>query len=121
MSAVTTARRLANLMVARESRGPGDTENAMRRLETRYGVPWRVFWTLRYRPPPDILCGVFEKIQAAYRAEIERQVGLLRHELEITRLKTGADHAAVRAAEALVGETLKGSHLLGGEPARPTD
>ena len=91
-------------MVARESRGPGDTENAMRRLEARYGVPWRVFWTLRYRPPPDILCGVFEKIQAAYRAEVERQLRQLRHELDITRLKLGPDHPAVREAEALVGK-----------------
>ena len=79
-------------------------ENAMRRLETRYGIPWRIFWTMRYRPPTDVLTGVFVKLGAAYRAECERQERLLRHEIEITKLKTGTVSAAVRAAEALVGE-----------------
>lgn len=99
-----TARSWANELLRRESRGPGDMENAMRRLETRYGIPWRIFWTMRYRPPTDVLTGVFVKLGAAYRAECERQERLLRHEIEITKLKTGTVSAAVRAAEALVGE-----------------
>lgn len=91
-------------MLRRESRGPGDLPNAMRRLGRRYDISWRLFWSLRYRPPPDVFVGVFRKLQAAYMAEIERQQRLLRNELEITRLKAGAFHPAVRAAEALVGE-----------------
>ncbi len=35
-----TARSWANELLRRESRGPGDMENAMRRLETRYGIPY---------------------------------------------------------------------------------
>ena len=99
-----TARSWTYELLRRESRGPGDMENAMRRLETRYGIPWRIFWTMRYRPPTDVLTGVFVKLGSAYRAECERQERLLRHEIEITKLKTGTVSAAVRAAEALVGE-----------------
>lgn len=99
---VTDARTWANELIRRESRGPGDMENAMRRLENRYGVPWRVFWKLRYRPPSDIMAGVYFQLKEAYERECTRQRGLLQHEIEITRLIAGPDAPAVRAAEALV-------------------
>lgn len=99
---VASARDWANALVRRESRGSGDTENAMRRLEVRYGIPWRTFWSLRYRPPNDILTGVFFRLKAAYEAECERQVRLLQHELEITKAKAGPDAASVRAAMAIL-------------------
>ena len=105
--AVLNAREWATDLVRRETRGPGDTENAMRRLETRYGIPWRTFWTLRYRPPTDLLVSVYEKIGAAYQAECERQERLLRHEIEVTRAKTGPFHAAVLAAETALGKREK--------------
>jgi hypothetical protein len=41
----------AKRLTRAEARGPGDIENAWRRLEARYGIPWRSFWALRYRPP----------------------------------------------------------------------
>lgn len=101
-AAAAHARDWANQLVSRESRGPGDTENAMHRLEARYGISWRTFWSLRYRPPPDVLIGVYERLRAAYMAECERQLRLLRHELEITRAKAGAGATAVVAAQAVV-------------------
>lgn len=105
-AAVSDARSWARMLVHRESRGPGDTENAMRRLESRYGIPWRTFWALRYRPPTDMFVSVYQQIGAAYQAECERQERLMRHELTLTKAKTGPFHAAVIAAEVMVGEEI---------------
>lgn len=43
MLAVAQAREWAVAMVKRESRGPGDKENAMKRLANRHDIPWRAF------------------------------------------------------------------------------
>ena len=85
MSAVEEARSWAEYLVSQESRGNGDTENAMRRLETRWGVPWRAFWSLRYRPPKDILMGTYYGLRNAYAAEKERQYKRLRSELQAAK------------------------------------
>ena len=106
MTAAADAQRLAKELVMRESRGPGDMENAMRRLESKYGIPWRVFWSLRYRPPTDVMTGIYRRLLAAYLAECERQERLLRHEIEITKIKAGPDAPAVRAAAARGGEEI---------------
>jgi hypothetical protein len=82
-SGVSEAKEWATHMVLREMRSPGDLENAMRRLESRYGIPWRTFWNLRYRPPADILVGVWRQLHAAYEAECQRQERLLAHERHI--------------------------------------
>lgn len=42
---------LANDLIMREARGPGDYHNAMRRIEARYGIPYAKLWTLRFRRP----------------------------------------------------------------------
>ena len=104
MTGTTDARAWANELVRREARGPGDMENAMRRLESRYGIPWRVFWSLRYRPPADVLTGLFFKLRDAYHAECDRQMRILEHEIEITKIIAGPDAPAVRSALALVDE-----------------
>ena len=38
MTGIADAQAWANKLLQRESRGPGDMENALRRLEARYGV-----------------------------------------------------------------------------------
>ncbi len=86
-AAVTEAKRLANELIRFESRGAGDTENAMRRLANRYGLSWRVFWSLRYRPQKDLSVGVFEKLREAHAAECKRQLERMAHELQIAHLK----------------------------------
>lgn len=90
MSGVADARHWANELVRRESRGSGDLENAMRRLESKYGIPWRIFWSLRFRPPTDVMVGIYLQLAAAYQAECERQQRLLDHEREITQAKVMA-------------------------------
>jgi hypothetical protein len=104
VTAVDQAASWAKRLTLSEARGPGDMENAWRRLEARYGVPWRSFWSLRYRRPNEIAASIYLRLQAAYVAECERQMRRHQHELEITRAKAGADCAAVVAAEALVSK-----------------
>lgn len=104
LTAASEARGWANELVRREAKGPGDMESAMRRLEARYGIPWRTFWTLRYRPPTDVLTGVYRRLAAAYHAECERQMRKLQHEIEITKLVAGSDAPVILSAIALVGE-----------------
>jgi hypothetical protein len=99
-SAVSEARDWAKWLVQRESRGPGDIENAMRRLEARYGIPFSTFWGLRYRPPKDIYVGAYERLRDAYLVEHEKQQRLLRHETEITKAKSGVSTAFARAGAA---------------------
>lgn len=102
MNAVASAKSWADDLVRRESRGPGDMENAMRRLESRYGIPWRTFWALRYRPPTDLFVSVYNRLHAAYEAERERQIRLLSHETAITKIIAGPASPAVVAADAVV-------------------
>lgn len=85
-AAVIEAQRLVNEMLRFESRGAGDTENAMKRLAIRHGIPWRVFWTLKYRAPKDMFVGVFEQIKAAHAAECQRQLRKVQHEIQIAEI-----------------------------------
>jgi hypothetical protein len=89
-----------------KARGPGDTENAMRRIEREYGIDYGFLWSLRYRRDrlKIISLSVYEGIRAAYREECARQMRKLENEIKRTEAITGPDHAAVRAAKALVGE-----------------
>ena len=88
-----------------KARGPGDTENAMRQIEREYGIDYGFLWSLRYRRERlrTISISVYEGIRAAYRAECERQLRKLKHEIEITEHVAGPDHDSVRSAKALVG------------------
>lgn len=80
----------------------------MRRLEARYGIPWRTFWSLKYRPPSDVFVSIYNRLQAAYQSECERQMRLLAHEIEIAKAKGLAGAPAVSAAEALLHEVEEG-------------
>jgi hypothetical protein len=103
-SAVGEAKDWAKWLVQRETRGPGDLENAMRRLEARYGISFSTLWALRYRPPKDIFVSTYELLRSAYLAEHEKHERLLRHEREITKAKSRIGAALVRAASSLAGE-----------------
>jgi hypothetical protein len=92
-----------------KARGPGDTDNAMRQIEREYGIDYGFLWSLRYRRDrlKVMSKSVYERLAAAYRAECERQLRKLQHEIEITEQVAGADAAAVVAAKAVVGEVEK--------------
>lgn len=106
---VALAAEMARNLVQRESRGPGDLENAMRRIEAKYGVPYGILWSLRYRQPKDILVGVFNKLRSAYQAECERQASILEHELTVQKATNhDVDPALVAAVENLLEQVRAG-------------
>lgn len=101
------SRERAAYIVNRESRGPGDLDNAMRRLETKRGVPYTVLWAFRYRPPKDILVSIYLKIECAFNEVCEEERKRLEHSIQISRLsaRPGApDSLAIRAGLALAGK-----------------
>jgi hypothetical protein len=96
-SGVSQARSWADALLMREIRTPnGDFENAMHRLEARYGIPWRVFWNLRSRTPADVMVGLYRQLQAAYTQECERQERLLAHERHVAEAKVLTAEAVAR-------------------------
>ena len=100
LSGLPQAQAWANALVMREMKTPGDLINSMHRLERRYGISWRIFFNLRYRPPSDVLVGVYRQLHAAYQNECERQEKLLAHERHVAEAK-------VLAAETLLGPTVE--------------
>jgi hypothetical protein len=91
------------------ARGPGDTENAMRQIEREYGIDYGFLWSLRYRVDrlKFISHSIYLRIHGAYQAECDRQMRKLQNEIEITKAVAGSNHAAVAAAEAVVGEEVE--------------
>jgi hypothetical protein len=108
LAIVDSAAFMARAMVQREARGPGDTDNAMRRIETRYGVPYGVLWSLRYRKPKDILASAFLTLSNAYEAECERQRRAIDHDLAIAKAKGGIAAALAEAVARIDRETTPG-------------
>ena len=68
-------------MVQRESHGPGDIDNAMNRLEARYGLPFWSLWHLRKGRAKTCDTSLYARIQGAYLDMCKRQVGNLLHEI----------------------------------------
>lgn len=88
LSGVEEAKRLVAALIRIESRGAGDTENAMRRLAQRHGLSWRVFFNLKYRSHQrDVFVGVLRKLREAHAAETRRQLERMAHDLQIAQLK----------------------------------
>jgi hypothetical protein len=107
--AVEEAQKMVRLMINRESRGPGDRVNAMRRLAQRYKLSFNLFWSLSYRPPADLMCGVFDKLKGAYEDELRRAVSVLDHERKLIeereiRTNTRIGEALLGVADLLAGQ-----------------
>lgn len=101
---VSNAREWANELIRRESRGPGDLDNAMRRLESRYGIPAATFWRLRHGRIKDIFASTYVRLQAAYIAECERQTRILKTQAEIAKAKGLAAAPVVAEIEAMADD-----------------
>jgi len=107
---VIQAKALANEMLRWESRGPGDTDNAMRRVATRYGLEYGALWSLRYRAPKRIWADVANAIAAAYENERQRQIRKLAHEAELTEaVAAGAPCHSVEKARAVLRQAADAS------------
>ena len=105
---VEQARTWANALVLNESRGPGDMENAMRRIEQRWGVPASVLWSLRYRPPKDVATSIMLTLMAAHEGMCERQKRKFEHELAISKAAGGVPSLLARLAAAMAGQPNEG-------------
>jgi hypothetical protein len=118
-SGLADARSWATELIRRESRGPGDMENAMRRLSNRYGIPWRTFWSLKYRPPSDVLVSVYLQLKTAYEAECQRQERLIAHERSIAEAKVLSVETLAQSLDDNLGESrrsaVKGAAVGGGK------
>ncbi|UOF79287.1 hypothetical protein [Caudoviricetes sp.] len=99
--ATDVAQKWVELMVSRETRKPGDTVNAMRRLSERYKIPYSLLFALKYRPPKDLWVSEYEKLEAAYHDSIRRAVTALDHERKLTQAKTGFGARIIAAVNAL--------------------
>ena len=72
-------------MVARESKGPGDTEGAMARLEAKYGIGFWQLSHLRGGRAKTVEIGLFARIRAAYLDYCESQIRVLEHEIAVEK------------------------------------
>lgn len=109
MTSAVEARGYIDKMVAKESKGWGDTVPALQRIEKVYGLP---FWTInhiRLGRAKTVEGGMLRRIKSAYYEMCARQIRNLQHELEIDEEASGADHSdllaevhslAAKAAEA---------------------
>lgn len=80
---VDAATEYVRTMVQRESRGPGDIDNAMNRIEQRYGLPFWSLWYLRKGKAKTVEASLLARIRAAYLDMCQRQASNLLHEIEM--------------------------------------
>jgi hypothetical protein len=80
---VESATEYVRVMVQRESRGPGDLDNAMHRIEARYGLPFWSLWHLRKGKAKSCEVSLYQRIRGAYFDMCQRQADNLLHEIEL--------------------------------------
>lgn len=103
MSSAEMAAGYVRRMVESETKGWGDQENALARLEARYGLP---FWSLnhiRTGRAKTVEAGLFARIRGAYLDLCERQITKLQHEIAVEKALNQDDSLQdlEREAEAL--------------------
>jgi hypothetical protein len=96
---VDAATEYVRTMVQRESRGPGDIDNAMNRLEAKYGLPFWTMWHLRKGRAKTVEASMLARIRSAYLDMCARQASGLLHEIEM-EAAAGDDTLADLEAEA---------------------
>lgn len=102
---VEQSRAWARDLVNADVRGPGDLDNAMRRVEARWGIPFAALWSPRYRPPKDVGASVYARLYEAHAAMCAAQKRKYEDELERTKATAGLAAAFARAAVAVAGES----------------
>jgi len=61
-------------LLAREMRGSVDTESAMHRIQTKYGLDYWQQWSLKYRQPKKLAGELIARVHAAYVSTVEQSV-----------------------------------------------
>lgn len=107
MSSVDVASGYVRRMVEHETKGWGDQDNALSRLEARYGLP---FWSLnhiRTGRAKTVEAGLFARIRGAYLDLCERQVAKLQHEISVEKaLSNDVSLAELEAEAAALAEKI---------------
>lgn len=104
---VNDAQQWADYLIKSEFRGPGDTvEGAIARCGRKHKISHSVLWSLRYRPPKDMLVSVYMTLKNAYEAEIGKLDRKLEEELRRAELLgiDATNSKAYRMARAAMGE-----------------
>jgi hypothetical protein len=86
-------------MVERESRGWGDQDNALSRLEAKYGIPFWSLQNLRTGRAKTVEAGLFARVRSAYLDLCERQVSQLQHEIAVEKAMHGGDDVTLEDLE----------------------
>jgi len=116
---IARAQFFADDLLRWETRGPGDTANAMKRVAHHAALPFSKLWALRYRPPKAIASHVLAALEAAHAREVERQLRKLAHDVEITARIAGPADPAVAAAQAALRAAEGARAGLVGSPLAP--
>lgn len=70
---ISEAKSMADFLLSKEHRGPGDTiEAAAYRVQTRFGVPVSTLMRLRHREVKDMLMSNFFALASAYKAATDK-------------------------------------------------
>jgi hypothetical protein len=106
-SFVERAALLSRELTRMRSRGPGDTENAMRAVERDYGVDYWTLWRLRYALAKirTVPACVYARLEAAYCAECERQRARLANELAVASKLAASRFPALHTLDSDAPET----------------
>ena len=102
MSSVDLAVDYARKAVQSEARGPGDLEDAMRRLEATTGIGYWTWWGLWNKRRKLVDHDLFNRVRGAYLALCQRQLAKAQHALTIEAAKGSADDIRDLVAEAEV-------------------
>lgn len=80
---ISEAKGMADFLLAREHRGPGDTiEAAAHRVQNKFGVPSALLMRLRHREVKDMLLSNFATLATAYRKASAKLDQAYEHERE---------------------------------------
>ena len=78
-------------MVENETRGWGDTDNALSRLEAKYGLPFWSLQNLRTGRAKTVEASLFNRIKAAFVDHCGKQAARLLHEADMAKEVTPED------------------------------
>lgn len=107
MSSAVEAQVYVRRMVARETKGWGDTLDALERIGRDYRLP---FWTLnniRIGRAKTCEGGMLRRIKSAYYDMCERQIMNLKHELEADGRRGDDDNSDLLAQVSLLAAEVK--------------
>jgi hypothetical protein len=96
MSSADVASDYVRRMVENETRGWGDTDNALARLEAKYGLSFWTLQNLRTGRAKTVEASLFNRIKAAFVDQCGRHAARLLHEAEMAKaVNPDVDVAAI--------------------------